>query len=88
MLPYTETELEWLQRLPAAGRHQETPRITPEFIEQHTAEAHRLRAQAFARMLRTLARVVTRRGHAAATEQAPSSRRKAGTATPTPTLNH
>jgi hypothetical protein len=76
MLPYTETELEWLQSQPAAARPQEPPRITRESLEQYTAEAHRLRAQAFARTLRALgrafARALTGRSQAAASERTPA----------------
>jgi uncharacterized protein involved in type VI secretion and phage assembly len=72
MLPYTETELEWLQAPPTAGRHQEPPRIARDSLEQYTAEARRLRAQAFARMFRALARTLTGRSQAAATERAPA----------------
>jgi hypothetical protein len=71
MLPYTETELEWLQGQPAAGRRQEPPQNTRTSIEQHTAAARRRRAPAFARMLRALARALTGRGQAAASERAP-----------------
>jgi hypothetical protein len=72
MLPYTETELEWLQAPPTAGRHQEPPRITRDSLEQYTADAHRLRAQAFARMFRALARALTGRSQAAASDRAPA----------------
>jgi hypothetical protein len=69
MLPYTETELEWLQSQPAAAR----PQITHETLEGYRAEAHRLRAQAFARALsafgRALARALTGRSQVAASER-------------------
>jgi len=54
MMPYTADEQDWLTRPLVPSRGTAALEVPPDMIEFHVARARRLRAQAFAHMLRRL----------------------------------